>query len=137
MPKTSNAKIKTDIKAARAMSRKELFAKCREKLLAAKEAHLSTFKAYDSVMAAQVSGDDGDVAHAIEEQDIAVTRRENILSELKEIIEALERLDTDAYGVCEETEENIEPERLLAIPWTRLSLEGAVIRERDMKRQAG
>lgn len=140
MPKIAkaakNRKAKNG-KLPREMSREEVFALCREKLLEAKEAHLSTFKSYDSVMAAEVVGDDGDVAHAIEEQDIAVTRRENILKELKEIIEALERLDNKTYGMCEETEEEIEPERLLAIPWTRLSLEGAVIREREQKRLAG
>ncbi len=41
-----------------------------------------------------------------------------------------------AYGICEETEELIEEDRLLAIPWTRLSIEGAEIRESVNKRYA-
>ena len=35
-----------------------------------------------------------------------------------------------------ETEEEIEPERLRALPWTRLSIEGAEIRESMTKRYA-
>jgi DnaK suppressor protein len=34
------------------------------------------------------------------------------------------------------TEESIEPDRLKAIPWTRLSIEGAEIRESLNKRYA-
>ncbi|MBE8162616.1 MAG: TraR/DksA family transcriptional regulator [Bdellovibrionaceae bacterium] len=53
---------------------------------------------------------------------------------LQEIEYALARIDSGAYGLCEETEEAIEKERLLAIPWARLSLEGAELRE-SMNRQ--
>jgi DnaK suppressor protein len=45
-------------------------------------------------------------------------------------------MESGAYGICEETEEMIENERLLAIPWTRLSIEGAEIRESLKKRYA-
>jgi DnaK suppressor protein len=48
---------------------------------------------------------------------------------LIEIEFALARIENGQYGVCEETEEFIEHERLLAIPWTRFSIEGAEIRE--------
>ena len=44
--------------------------------------------------------------------------------------------DAELFGICEETEEVIEPERLRAIPWTRLSIEGAEIRESVNKRYA-
>jgi DnaK suppressor protein len=49
---------------------------------------------------------------------------------------ALSRIESGTYGICEETEEQIEHERLLAIPWTRLSIEGAEIRESIKKRYA-
>lgn len=41
-------------------------------------------------------------------------------AELVEIEAALERLRTGTYGVCELTDEPIEPARLRALPWTRL-----------------
>ena len=49
---------------------------------------------------------------------------------------ALARIEQGTFGVCEETEEVIESERLLAIPWTRLSIEGAEIREAVSRRFA-
>ena len=42
---------------------------------------------------------------------------------------ALARIEQGCYGVCEETGEIIESERLMALPWTSLSIEGAEIRE--------
>ena len=53
-----------------------------------------------------------------------------------EIEFALARIEQGTYGICEETEEPIEVERLLAIPWTRLSIEGAEIREVMTKKYA-
>lgn len=46
-----------------------------------------------------------------------------------EIDSALNRIQVGKYGICEETEEEIEVPRLMSIPWTRLSIEGAEIRE--------
>ena len=50
-------------------------------------------------------------------------------NQLLEIEMALARIEQGTFGFCEETEEPIESERLLAIPWTRLSIEGAEMRE--------
>lgn len=41
---------------------------------------------------------------------------------IPEISYALARIKNGNYGVCEETGEDIETPRLLAIPWTRVSL---------------
>jgi DnaK suppressor protein len=49
--------------------------------------------------------------------------------QLFEIESALARIDSNVFGICEETLEPIEVERLLAIPSTRLSIEGAELRE--------
>jgi DnaK suppressor protein len=57
-----------------------------------------------------------------------------LLTLLREIESALQRIESGTYGICEETGEPIEKDRLLAIPWTRLSLEGALTRERDEQR---
>ena len=53
----------------------------------------------------------------------------NLRSILLEIESALSRIENKTYGVCEETFEEIEINRLKSIPWTRLSIEGAEIRE--------
>ena len=50
-------------------------------------------------------------------------------------IEPPMRIERGQYGICEETEEPIETERLLAVPWTRL-IEGAEIRESSQSQRA-
>lgn len=54
-----------------------------------------------------------------------------------EILEALKRFSEGTYGVCEETEEAIGYKRLMAQPWTRLSLEAQQDLERKRKVRAG
>ena len=57
-------------------------------------------------------------------------------NQLLEIEFALARIENGEFGICEETNEPIEEQRLLTIPWTRLSIEGAEIRERYKKHYA-
>ncbi|MCS6839012.1 MAG: TraR/DksA C4-type zinc finger protein [Bdellovibrionaceae bacterium] len=52
---------------------------------------------------------------------------------LNEVEEALKRIEEGTFGYCEETGEVIEKERLKLMPYTRLSVEGAEIR--DTRRQ--
>ena len=81
-------------------------------------------------------GDEGDqTMRALAESEF-LSMHERLRKQLVEIEMALSRIDNGVYGVCEETEEPIEAERLLAIPWTRLSIEGAEIRESVGKRYA-
>lgn len=81
-------------------------------------------------------GDEGDqTMRALAESEF-LSMHERLRTQLVEIEMALSRIENGVYGICEETEEPIEPERLLAIPWTRLSIEGAEIRESVGKRYA-
>lgn len=52
---------------------------------------------------------------------------------IREIDEALRRIDDGVYGVCEVTHEPISTQRLNELPWTRLSIEAA----RDAERRGG
>lgn len=52
---------------------------------------------------------------------------------LFEVQEALRRMEEGTYGVCEETEEPIGNKRLMAQPWTRLSLEAQTELEQKRK----
>ena len=45
-------------------------------------------------------------------------------------------MEQGTYGFCEETDEPIETERLLTIPWTRYSIEGAEIKEALTRKSA-
>jgi DnaK suppressor protein len=111
---------------------RDLVEKCKAKLIAAKADILNRVREsradlYNSEDAK--GGDEGDqTLRALAESEF-LSMHERLRKQLMEIESALARIDKGLYGICEETEEQIEPDRLLAIPWTRLSIEGAEIRE--------
>lgn len=74
-------------------------------------------------------GDEGDMTMALLAENDFLSAQERTKEQLVEIEHALARIERGVYGICEETDEPIEPERLRALPWTRLSIEGAEIRE--------
>ena len=73
--------------------------------------------------------DEGDMTMAILAENDFLSAQGRLKDRLKEIEWALARMERGTYGICEETDEPIELERLRALPWTRLSIEGAEIRE--------
>lgn len=109
---------------------------CRTKLLEFKSQVLNQMKA----MAANFNlvdksrGDESDLAAAHQEEHTFLVAQNRMKSQLLEVETALARIESGNYGICEETDELIETERLLAIPWTRLSIEGAEIRETQTKK---
>lgn len=81
-------------------------------------------------------GDEADQSAAVLEEYQFLTTQERLRYQIMEIDAALGRIERGNYGICEETEEPIEKDRLLAIPWTRLSIEGAEMRESNKKKFA-
>jgi len=108
---------------------KKLLNACKDKLVEMKTRHLESLKSLSTDLVRETSGDVADQARQIQEETISLARREKLNQELGEINQALERIKNETYGVCEETGTPIEEKRLMALPWTRLSLEGAEIRE--------
>ncbi len=53
------------------------------------------------------------------DHDLALAQLSGDQGALYEIDDALRRLEQGTYGICEKTGRPIEPERLLAVPWTR------------------
>lgn len=117
-------------------SRSTLYQKCKQKLLKLKQDRINGLKALAGSLTETAVGDEGDLASTFETQHTSLAQREKLMSDLREIEEALRRIDEGDYGTCEETGEPIEAERLLAIPWTRLSLEGAESREKIRRKFA-
>lgn len=110
---------------------------CRKKLLLQKQEILNRFRtAQREYIQTEKSGDEADqsVAH-IAEHSFLVSQ-ERMRNQLLEVEMALARIETGNFGVCEETEEPIEVDRLLAVPWTRLSIEGAELREAVSRKYA-
>lgn len=56
------------------------------------------------------------------DRDFALSLMSSEQNALYEVEQALSRIRNGTYGVCELTGEEIEPERLAAVPWARYSL---------------
>lgn len=116
----------------------KLVNECRAKLLSAKTDILNRVKESRSNLDNDdKGGDEGDQTVRVLAEAEFLSMHERMRGQLMEIESALARIENGSYGYCEETDETIEPERLRAIPWTRLSIEGAEIRESMNKRYAG
>jgi DnaK suppressor protein len=105
---------------------------CKQKLLESKMEILNRVRDNQMHLISNNSekgGDEADQTTRIIEEKTAIANQNRLRQTLLEIEAALGRIENGSYGICEETEEPIETERLLAIPWTRLSIEGAEIRE--------
>jgi DnaK suppressor protein len=81
-------------------------------------------------------GDETDLAVDMLAESQFVNGQDRLRRQLYEIEVALAKIEMGKFGICEETLEPIEENRLLAIPWTRLSVEGAEIREQMTKKYA-
>lgn len=110
---------------------------CREKLLKSKMDLLNRVKeAREKLDLGEKGGDEADQTMRLLAEQEMLNLNDRLRAQLYEIESALGRIDNGSFGYCEETEEPIEVERLRAIPWTRLSIEGAELRESMNKRYA-
>jgi len=115
----------------------KLVSECRQKLVQAKTDILNRVKeARMNLDNEDKGGDEADQTVRVLAEAEFLNMHERLRNQLFEIESALGRIENGSFGLCEETEELIEPERLRAIPWTRLSIEGAEIRESMNKRYA-
>ncbi|MBI3993974.1 MAG: hypothetical protein HY342_11925 [Candidatus Lambdaproteobacteria bacterium] len=68
-------------------------------------------------------GDDLDQASNERDREFSLLMHQRHLRRLKQIEEAFERIEEGTYGLCEGTDEPINPKRLLIMPLARYSLE--------------
>ena len=120
------------------MLSENLVQECRQKLLQMKQDLLNRVRAIraEFAMNDKNSGDEADQTVAQLAENHYLSTQERMRLQLIEIESALGRIENGNFGVCEETDEMIERERLLAIPYTRLSIEGAEIREASRRKFA-
>lgn len=116
----------------------ETVKECRQKLVRMKQEILNRFKIAQQnfSMTEHSTGDEIDQTVAQQEEHSFLVNQERLRHQMLEVEMALARIEQGTYGMCEETEEPIEEERLLAIPWTRLSIEGAELREAMTRKYA-
>jgi DnaK suppressor protein len=80
---------------------------------------MSAQKAEQVVSRLDVPSDEGDLSQQHHEEWIFLNRNSIDMKLLREISDALLRIDHGSYGVCMECEEPISPKRLDAVPWAR------------------
>ncbi|MBS1969040.1 MAG: TraR/DksA family transcriptional regulator [Bdellovibrionales bacterium] len=109
----------------------QTIAECRKKLISMRQDLLNRVRMaqLDFGHVEKSSGDEVDQTVAQLAENHFLIAQERMRTQLIEIDQALARIENGTYGICEETEEPIETERLFAVPWTRLSIEGAEIQE--------
>lgn len=117
---------------------KELMSECKRRLLELKQDLLNRARHQQVEFTAQEksTGDEIDQTVAQLAENSFLAAQERLRKQLLEIEYALSRIQSGNFGICEETQEPIEVERLLALPYTRLSIEGAEIRESMGRRYA-
>ena len=80
---------------------------------------MSAQKAAQVVARLDCPSDEGDLSQQHHEEWIFLNRNTIDMKLLREIADALHRIDTGSYGTCMECEEPISPRRLDAVPWAR------------------
>uniref|UniRef100_Q029W8 Transcriptional regulator, TraR/DksA family n=1 Tax=Solibacter usitatus (strain Ellin6076) TaxID=234267 RepID=Q029W8_SOLUE len=80
---------------------------------------MSAQKAAQVVARLDIPSDEGDLSQQHHEEWIFLNRNTIDMKLLREIADALHRMDTGHYGVCPECEEPISAKRLDAVPWAR------------------
>jgi len=113
--------------------KKGFFEQYKKKLVDLKNQHLERLRNLSGDLTREASGDVGDQARQLQEEVLSLAQRKKLETELLEIDQALERIKQETFGICEITGNEIEEKRLNAIPWTKLSLEGAEIQEMERK----
>ena len=68
-------------------------------------------------------GDDMDQASSERDREFSLIIHQRHLRRLKQIDDAFERIEDGSYGLCEGTEEPIDPKRLMIMPLARFSIE--------------
>ena len=74
--------------------------------------------------------EEGDAAQASERTDLSFAQRERLAARVTALTQALERLERGEYGRCEECGNDIEPQRLQALPTARTCIACQQQRER-------
>jgi len=80
---------------------------------------MSAQKAAQVVSRLDVPSDEGDLSQQHHEEWIFLNRNTIDMKLLREVGDALRRIEHDTYGVCAECEEPISTKRLDAVPWAR------------------
>jgi len=95
------------------------YRKALEKKAEEVRASMSAQKAAQVVARLDCPSDEGDLSQQSHEEWIFLNRNTIDIKLLREISQALHRIEDGTYGVCPECDEAISAKRLDALPWAR------------------
>ncbi len=104
----------------------------KKNLLAERENVVAKLSGSDLSIDDSETPDPVDLAVRNYSKNVQLALSENESRQLELIDEALERLEEEEYGVCQNCEKEINPKRLAAIPWARYCLECQELREQGL-----
>jgi DnaK suppressor protein len=84
-------------------------------------------------LAIQTSPDELDRIQESQERESALRTLDRNSTFMRQVSDALERVQADAFGICVECEENISSKRLAAIPWASTCIVCQEAADREQK----
>jgi len=103
----------------------------RKLLLEKRDELLASVRGDEALTASLRTPDEAEFAVKTLEQDVTAATLELRNRTLKEINSALQRVERGTYGECEGCGEEINPNRLKAIPWARYCVSCQELRSRN------
>ena len=87
------------------------------KILVARQAELANVMRRREAIAVEATPDEVERIQHATERELAIDHLERESQRLREVRDALGRLDTGAFGICLDCGQDIKPKRLAAVPW--------------------
>ena len=104
----------------------------KDRLTAEREIILTKLNGNDLSIDDSETPDPVDLAVRNYSKNVQLALSENESRQLDLIDEALERLEEEEYGLCQNCEKEINPKRLAAIPWARYCIACQELREQGL-----
>lgn len=94
-----------------------------KQILESRHAELARVLRNREAIAIEKSADALDEVQHAAERELAIRNLDRESGLFRQVRNALRRIDDGSYGVCQHCEEEINPKRLAAVPWTQYCIQ--------------
>jgi DnaK suppressor protein len=102
-----------------------------------RQAELETGNRNREALAIETSPDELDRIQHAGERDWAMSNLQRNSDQLREVQDALRRIDAGTFGICQGCEEDLNPKRLAAVPWAASCINCQEAAEREQRTPRG
>ena len=106
--------------------------KIKEQLIAEREAIADKLRGKDLSVDDSETPDPVDLAVRNYSKNVMLSVSENETRQLTMVNDALDRIEDDEYGICQNCEKNVNPKRLAALPWAMYCIECQALEEQGL-----